>query len=79
LVRGKEVVMGEIEKVLPSEAAEFERAAKERQPGLVVQLVAFLLENKKWWLAPILVVLALVGVLVLLGGTGVAPFIYTLF
>ncbi len=71
--------MGEIERGLASEGAEFEQAARERPPGLVVQLAAFLLENKKWWLAPIVVVLALVGVLVLLGGTGVAPFIYTLF
>jgi len=63
----------------PGAAAEFERAASERAPGLVQQGVAFLLENKKWWLAPILVVLLLVGVLVVLGGTAAAPFIYTLF
>jgi hypothetical protein len=41
--------------------------------------VAFLRENRKWWLVPILVVLVLVGALILLGGTAAAPFIYTLF
>jgi hypothetical protein len=39
----------------------------------------FLKENKKWWLVPILLVLALMGVLVALSGSAVAPFIYPLF
>jgi hypothetical protein len=39
----------------------------------------FLKENKKWWLIPILLVLALMGVLVALSGSAVAPFIYPLF
>jgi len=39
----------------------------------------FLLQNKKWWLLPILFVLLLLGALVFLGGSGAAPFIYTLF
>ena len=43
------------------------------------QFMSFLAHNKKWWLAPIIVVLLLLGLLVLLGGTAVAPFIYTLF
>ena len=32
-----------------------------------------------WWLLPILLVLLLLGLAVLLGGTAVAPFIYPLF
>jgi hypothetical protein len=36
-------------------------------------------ENKMWWLTPILVVFGLLGVLLVLGATGAAPFIYTLF
>ncbi len=40
---------------------------------------AFLRQTRKWWLVPILVLLALFGVLLLAGGTGAAPFIYTLF
>lgn len=40
----------------------------------------FLRERKKFWLLPALVVLLLVGVLVVVGGsTAVAPFIYTVF
>ena len=39
----------------------------------------FLSQNKKWWLAPIVVSVLLLGALVLLGGTAAAPFIYTLF
>jgi hypothetical protein len=36
-------------------------------------------ENKAWWMAPILIVLALVGILLLATSTGALPFIYTLF
>jgi len=36
--------------------------------------------NKKYWLAPIITVLVLVGVLlVIAGSSALAPFIYTLF
>lgn len=40
----------------------------------------FMKYNKKFWLAPIILVLVLVGfLLVLAKGSAVAPFIYTLF
>jgi drug/metabolite transporter superfamily protein YnfA len=59
---------------------EFEKAAAEqRRGGLFSDLWGFLRDNKKWWLLPILIILLLFGVLVFLSGTGVAPFIYTLF
>ena len=36
--------------------------------------------RKKFWLAPIILVLLLLGVLIVVGqGSAVAPFIYTLF
>ena len=47
--------------------------------GIVREFWDFLKHNKKWWLLPIVVVLLLVTVLVVLSGTAVAPFIYTLF
>ena len=40
----------------------------------------FLRVRKKWWLAPIIVVLALFGSLIVLTqGSALAPFIYTIF
>ena len=40
----------------------------------------FMRERKKFWLAPIIIVLVLLGGLILLAeGTVVAPFVYTLF
>ena len=57
------------------------------QPGPTERQVAellrefwdFLRHNKKWWLTPIILVLLLIGLLAVLGGTTAAPFIYTLF
>jgi hypothetical protein len=60
--------------------SQFEKAtAEERSTGLLSETWAFLKENKKWWLLPIVGVLLLFGALVLLSGSAVAPFIYTLF
>ena len=42
-------------------------------------LIQFIAHNKKWYLIPIVVTIMLMGVLIILGGTGAAPFIYTLF
>ena len=40
----------------------------------------FMMQRKKWWLIPIIVMLVLLGLLIVLTeGTAVAPFIYTLF
>ncbi len=40
----------------------------------------FMKERKKFWLAPIIILLLLLGVLIVFGsGTAIAPFIYTLF
>jgi hypothetical protein len=60
-------------------AGEFSRQAEDAQPGFIREFTDFLLQNKKWWLAPIIILLLLFGILVIVGGTGAAPFIYTLF
>lgn len=40
----------------------------------------FMRERKKYWLAPVISVLLLLGLLIVFGGgSAVAPFIYTLF
>jgi hypothetical protein len=60
-------------------ADEFARQASRRSGGLAGDFLDFLRHHRKWWLLPILIVLLLAGVVAVLGGTGVAPFIYTLF
>ncbi len=48
--------------------------------SFVREFWAFLRARKKFWLVPILVVIALFGGLIVLSeGTAVAPFIYTIF
>lgn len=42
-------------------------------------LFAFIAQHKKWWLVPVLVVLALLALLLALGATPLAPFIYAVF
>lgn len=43
-------------------------------------LWAFMRERKKFWLAPIIIVMVILGALIVLAqGSAVAPFIYTLF
>ncbi len=47
---------------------------------VVSELWLFMKENKKYWLAPIVITLVLVGALLALAqGSAIAPFIYTLF
>ena len=59
---------------------DFERSASaEDRTGLFTELWGFMKENKRWWLLPILLFLFIFGLLLVLGGTGAAPFIYTLF
>ena len=48
--------------------------------SFIKELWAFLRARKKFWLLPVIVVMALLGVLIVLAqGSAVAPFIYTLF
>lgn len=60
-------------------AIEFSKLAQEKRLSLLAEFWFFLKHNKKWWLLPILIILLLLGLLVLLGGTAIAPFIYPLF
>ena len=44
------------------------------------ELFFFIKERKKYWLIPILLVLAIFGFLIVLTqGTAIAPFVYTIF
>jgi hypothetical protein len=62
-----------------SDPGQFEKNANSPSTGMVGEFLHFLTHNKKWWLFPIIVILLLMGVLVVLGGTAAGPFIYTLF
>ena len=43
-------------------------------------LWSFIKERKKFWLAPIIIILIILGlILVFGGGSAIAPFVYTLF
>ena len=60
-------------------SSEFEKEAAKKRPNIVAEFWQFLKQNKKWWILPILVLLVLFGALLVLGTTGAAPFIYTIF
>lgn len=57
----------------------FEVAARENRTTLVGEFTGFLMDNKKWWLLPIILLFLFLGALAVIGGSGAAPFIYTLF
>ena len=61
----------------PQDTNEFEQAHSEK--GLIGEFWEFLLDNKKFWMIPIIVVLLAIGGLLIAGGSGLAPFIYTIF
>jgi len=58
---------------------EFLRQGKQGSDNILSEVLGFLRDSKKWWLAPILVALLLIGIGIVLGGTAVAPFIYATF
>ena len=58
---------------------EFSQQAEQAAPGIVREFWDFLRHSKRWWLTPIIVMLLLVSILIVLGSTAAAPFIYTLF
>ena len=58
---------------------EFETAGGEKDAGLFREFLGLMKQNKKYWLIPLILILVLLGVIVILGSTAAAPFIYTLF
>ncbi|WP_305156636.1 DUF5989 family protein [uncultured Muribaculum sp.] len=43
------------------------------------EIFQFIVQTKKWWLAPLIFVLLIIGLLVMFADSAVAPFIYSLF
>ncbi|MBT3344230.1 MAG: hypothetical protein HN712_08655 [Gemmatimonadetes bacterium] len=58
---------------------DFAAQSTQARTSLVGEFVDFLKHNKKWWLAPIIITILFLGLVVMMGGTAAAPFIYTLF
>jgi len=56
-----------------------QRQSEQPQVSLFAEFYEFLFHNASFWIAPILLVLALLGVLVWLTSGGMAPFIYSMF
>jgi len=50
-----------------------------KRTGILSEFLAFMRHHKAYWMVPIMLVLLLLAALLILGGTGAAPFIYTLF
>lgn len=47
---------------------------------ILKDLWLFIKERKKFWLAPMIIILIILGLVIVLGGSSaIAPFVYTLF
>jgi hypothetical protein len=62
-----------------NDKAAFEKAGNQSQQGLLAEIWLMLKANKKYWMIPLIAGLLIFGLLVILGGSAAAPFIYTLF
>lgn len=63
----------------PSSDNDFVKEGERGRRTLAGEVWDFLATNKKWWMLPIVIVFFGFGLLMLVGGTAAAPFIYTLF
>ena len=55
---------------------DFVTESRENRHGLLSEFWHWLEHNKKWWLLPILLALAMLGAIVMLSGSGLGVFIY---
>ena len=60
-------------------ADEFAQKISQSRPGFFRELFQFFRYTGKWWLGPLMFLILVLGVLIVLGGTGLAPLIYTIF
>ena len=57
---------------------EFAAESRRRRTPFLAECWQWLKHNKKWWLLPIIIALLLLGLIMLIGGAGLGPFIYPL-
>ncbi len=51
-----------------------------KEPSILAEYLRFLIERKKYWIIPIVLLLFVIGTLVVvLEGSALAPFIYAIF
>lgn len=61
------------------EPSDFEAAASQPPRGLLREYLDLLRYHKKYWLAPIIIILLAIGAILVIGGTAAAPLIYAIF
>ena len=66
------------EQDVPDSRDDWEQLVDAPTPGLLQDFWDFLKHNKKWWLLPLLLSLLVLGLLVVLSGTGLSPLMYPL-
>jgi len=57
----------------------FEASGEEKQVSVLGEFFSLVKHNKKYWLIPLVLILLVFSVLIILGSSVAAPFIYTLF
>ncbi len=72
--------MGEDTRATPEKGRSFEEEAERAgSANPVREFLYYIRYSRKWWMAPIIFSLLLIGAVLVLGGTSAAPFIYALF
>jgi hypothetical protein len=61
------------------ERTDLERLVEGTAPGVLSQAWELIRKEKKWYLLPLLLAFLLIGGFIVLGGSGAAPLLYTLF
>ena len=62
-----------------AQAKQFVEQGEMAPYSMASEILYLIMNNKKWWMLPLIALLLGYGLLVLLGSTGAAPLIYTLF
>ncbi|MEM7199919.1 MAG: DUF5989 family protein [Planctomycetota bacterium] len=62
-----------------TEQSFLEASSSSGNASIFGEFIGFMRDNAKWWLLPFLIVFLLLGAALILGSTGAAPFIYTMF
>ena len=56
-----------------------QKLLEKKNQNILLEFVDFAISHKKLWLIPLFVIFVLAGLLILIGGSSAAPFLYRLF